>query len=790
MEEDEAGCGKTGNVDPVGDDTIMKRYSILVAFAFAPVVLSSIAFGQLQVETIRTELRPAQDPILSEIGTQPRSVESVRLSASKPDPNGAPDEVQDGVRTHDVETKYQDGRQEIRVLLPDHYSKDKNYRVLYVLPVEKDFDHRYGYGLGVLKQMDAHNKHGVIIVQMGFEIEPWYGDHAADPKTRQASYLKEFVVPFVERHYSTIGTPEGRLLFGFSKSGWGAFSLILTYPEFFGYAASWDAPMFFDRFHYGMEQVYGTIDQLDLYRPDLLARRQRTHFQRKPRLVLTGEQGWGKSIPAFSGSSHTVEMHELLDREGIKHVYDNNCGAPHRWNEQWMGPTLAALMGLTEREPTPMQLWHKVDIARYKGSFVCLGDLTGDRRADFLLYRQGPQTTPGFIAAVDHQGRTLWELGNPLLEKHMADGVWNEPALRGIALVYDLNRDGKGEVLTEFWKDGKPMLYVLEGDTGRILHEIPSPLDLDVRGGKRSRCHPVGRIALLGDEDGKPSIVLKYGASNHVPCYAVALNEKLEVLWEVHGSKHSMGHIPSVGDVDADGRDELALGTLMAGATGRVRWEKKVDRHADCTTIADVHPSAGKEVLISVCSTGPVYCISSQGEVLWEKTRREVPHGQGIWAGNFMEDERGTEVIILRSGHVGDFITVKGIDGEQLAAFRHVKTYSGYPDFPCAVNWKSTDVQSLWIPIDRTIVDGYGHAIAELGDYESQARELLQWGETKSHVAAQAFAVDLCGDEREELVLYQPYSGQAILIFTQADSDGENKPYVHEQDAYNIRSYF
>ncbi|MHC4120305.1 MAG: rhamnogalacturonan lyase family protein [Planctomycetota bacterium] len=437
-----------------------------------------------------------------------------------------------------------------------------------------------------------------------------------------------------------------------------------------------------------------------------------------------------------------------------------------------------------------MQLWHKVDIASYRGSFVCLGDLTGDRQVDFLLYRQGPQTTPGFIVAVDHTGHTLWELGDRSVEKHMADGVWNEPALRGIALIYDLNQDGKGEVLTELWKDGKPMLYVLEGDTGQILHEIPSPLNLNIRGGRRSRCHPVGRIVFLEGRDGRPSIVLKYGASNHVPCYAVALNEKLDVLWEIHGNKHSMGHVPTAGDVDFDGKDELILGTLMADAVGHVLWEKKVDRHADCTTIADVHPSGGKEVLISVCSTGPVYCMSSNGEVLWEKTRQEVPHGQGIWAGNFIDEQPGTEVIVLRSGHVGDFITLKGADGKQLGAFQQTKNYDGYPDFPCVVNWKSASEQSLWIPIDRTVVDGHGHIVAELGKYESLVRRLLQWGETKSNIATQAFAVDLCGDEREELVLYQPYNGQAILIFTQADLDGRKKPYVHEEDAYNIRSYF
>ena len=437
-----------------------------------------------------------------------------------------------------------------------------------------------------------------------------------------------------------------------------------------------------------------------------------------------------------------------------------------------------------------MRFWHKVDTTPYQGTFVCLGDLTNDGRVDFLLYREGPQTTPGFMAALDHNGKLLWELGDKTLAKHQPDGIWKEPALRGIAFIYDVNWDGKSEVVTEFWKDDKPMLYILDGATGRVLCERESPLNLQVRGGRRSRCHPVGRVAFLQGKNKPLAIVLKYGASNFVPCYAVALDANLEILWDIHGSQHSMGHVPAVGDVDMDGREEIIFGTLLADEEGNVLWEKKVERHADCAVIADVHPSIGREVLISICSTGPAFCMSANGEVLWDKTQEDVPHGQGVWVGNFIDKEPGLEVIILRSGHVGDFITVAGKDGKQLAAFRQTRNYEGYPDFPCVVNWKGMGEQSLWIPIDRTLVDGYGHIVAELGEYEAMVKEQLQWGESKSHIAVQAFTVDLCGDEREELVLYQPYNGKAILIFTQEDSNGKAKPYVHQRNAYNIRSYF
>ena len=291
-----------------------------------------------------------QIPILNIIGDLLKAAAGLGSSAAGIDPGEAAVPIRDGIRIHTVETPYQNGRQEIHVLLPDGYREGKSYRVLYALPVEKGFEQRYGYGLGILKEMNAHNKHDLIVVQAGFEKEPWYGDHATDPKTRQASYLKEFVVPFIERHYSTLGQPGGRLLFGFSKSGWGAFSLILTYPEFFGYAASWDAPMFFDRFHYRMEPVYGTLAQLNAYRPDLLVCRQKEHFQATTRLVLTGERDWGKSIPAPQGGSHTVEMHALLTSNGVKHDYNDSLSAAHRWNESWMAPTLEALTALTEAE--------------------------------------------------------------------------------------------------------------------------------------------------------------------------------------------------------------------------------------------------------------------------------------------------------------------------------------------------------------------------------------------------------------------------------------------------------
>lgn len=254
-----------------------------------------------------------------------------------------PAERSQSLFTHALESSYQSGAEEIRVLLPDNYDPQKKYRVVYVLPVGSG----PGSALRVFRKANLQNRFDVILAEMSFEKAPWFGDHPTDPQVRQESYVRDFVVPFVEKTYSTLGTPEGRLLFGFSKSGWGAYALILRNPDFFGYAASWDAPFFFVDFHYGMDEIFMTTEHLAKYRPDLLVSAQATHFRDKIRLVLGGEDKWGTQIPTPSGGSHTVEMHALLDRERIGHIYRPDLKTKHTWSEAWIVPLFEDLMKIS-----------------------------------------------------------------------------------------------------------------------------------------------------------------------------------------------------------------------------------------------------------------------------------------------------------------------------------------------------------------------------------------------------------------------------------------------------------
>ncbi len=147
----------------------------------------------------------------------------------------------DGFTVHEVASPFQAGPSRIKVLVPDRLDTGRKYPTVYVLPVECGGEHRYGEGLGEIKRRDLHNRYPAVFVAHEFSHLPWYADHPTDPLVRQESHFVRVVVPFIERCYPVRGDAENRWLLGFSKSAWGALSLLLRHPDRFGKAAAWDA---------------------------------------------------------------------------------------------------------------------------------------------------------------------------------------------------------------------------------------------------------------------------------------------------------------------------------------------------------------------------------------------------------------------------------------------------------------------------------------------------------------------------------------------------------------------
>jgi len=245
--------------------------------------------------------------------------------------------VRDQVVVHRLDSPRQSAPTDVRVWLPTKRESSEKLRVVYLLPVEAGREHRYGDAIAAAQEFDAANKFNVAVVAPSFAALPWYADHPTDAKLAQEAYLLRDVIPFVEAEYPVIAERRGRLLCGFSKSGWGAWSLLLRNPEAFDRAASWDAPLLMDApGKYGSGPIFGDEANFANYRLTTLLERRAAMLAAapSPRLVLLGYGSFTDHRP----------VHDRLTELSVPHVYRDGPKTSHVWSREWMEPAMEALV--------------------------------------------------------------------------------------------------------------------------------------------------------------------------------------------------------------------------------------------------------------------------------------------------------------------------------------------------------------------------------------------------------------------------------------------------------------
>jgi hypothetical protein len=241
-----------------------------------------------------------------------------------------------GFLVHAVVSPFQAGQTEIRVLLPRRRNEER-LKVVYLLPVEARDGHRYGDGLLDAKEHDLHERFGAIFVAPTFSHLPWYADHPSDPEIRQERHFVEVVVPLIEERYPARSDPEGRLLVGFSKSGWGAYSLLLRHPDRFGKAVAWDAPLMERKpERFGMGAIFGTQENFDDYRITTRLERSAPQLRDRGRLILLGYGNF---------RAQHEQAHALMSELGIAHVYRDGPKREHHWESGWLTEAAEVLLG-------------------------------------------------------------------------------------------------------------------------------------------------------------------------------------------------------------------------------------------------------------------------------------------------------------------------------------------------------------------------------------------------------------------------------------------------------------
>jgi putative tributyrin esterase len=155
------------------------------------------------------------------------------------------------------------------ILLPASYSQStRRYPVLYLLHGGGQ-DHTAFASRSWFRTM-ASRELIVVTPNVG---DSWYVNSAADPKAKYEDFVSKDLVEFVDGHYRTVASREGRAVAGVSMGAWGAMLLGLKHPQLFQAVGAFSAPFGISRQDPKMDMTSRTQQRFGV--PDTPDRRER-----------------------------------------------------------------------------------------------------------------------------------------------------------------------------------------------------------------------------------------------------------------------------------------------------------------------------------------------------------------------------------------------------------------------------------------------------------------------------------------------------------------------------------
>lgn len=245
---------------------------------------------------------------------------------------------EDGTLLVRVKSEFQPEPSIIRIWADKAARTAQPLRILFVLPVEPKEEHRFGDGFEEIRKLPPAATMGLIIVAPTFNQIPWYADHPTDAKRRHESHFVHAIVPLVDKLFP--GAARQRLMLGFSKSGYGAYAMLLRHPDLFCAASAWDSPLTKTAPNeFLMADIFGTQEQFEKYELNKLFVEKAALLQARKRLYLAGHDNFLK---------HTRDAHALLESLKIPHDYSEGPKRKHVWGSGWMIESVDALRKLAD----------------------------------------------------------------------------------------------------------------------------------------------------------------------------------------------------------------------------------------------------------------------------------------------------------------------------------------------------------------------------------------------------------------------------------------------------------
>ncbi|HEX4814604.1 MAG TPA: rhamnogalacturonan lyase [Nonomuraea sp.] len=430
----------------------------------------------------------------------------------------------------------------------------------------------------------------------------------------------------------------------------------------------------------------------------------------------------------------------------------------------------------------------------YSANDASVGDLDGDGQYEIVL-----KWDPSNAKDNSQSGYT----GNVHIDAYRLDGtrLWRIDLGRNIRAgahytqfqVYDYDGDGRAEVAmktADGTRDGRGVVignasadhrnssgYILagpefltmfNGQTGAALSTVNyDPPRGTVSSWGDSYGNRVDRfLAATAYLDGeRPSLIMARGYYTRSVIAAWDFrNGSLTKRWTFDsnsaGSQYAGqgSHSLSVGDVDADGRDEIVYGAMAVNDNGTGMWSTRTG-HGDAQHLADLDPARPGLEYFKVSESGSqpssLYLDPRNGQILWS-TPAQGDNGRGV---------------------AGDISTVRVAAEFWSAADASLRSVTGNTAGrkPSSINflawWDADPLREL---LDQTRIDKYGTS--------SDTRLLTASGVHSNNgtKANPSLSGDLFGDWREE-VIWPTSDNRALRVYaTTTPTDRRIHTLMHD----------
>ena len=391
-----------------------------------------------------------------------------------------------------------------------------------------------------------------------------------------------------------------------------------------------------------------------------------------------------------------------------------------------------------------------------------LGDINGDGKMEIVVAQPTDQTTLGdygpqfavCVTAYDLKGNQLWQYGTP--------GPTHTASSDVPIQVYDMDGDGKSEVFVNM---STTEMTVLDGTTGKLQRKITLPQagsnDSIAFANLRGKAWPQDIIvktrysqewAIVGIDDTTTTPTTKAGT--------LLWNHKM--LSKDSGmSDLGTGHYPLVYDWDGDGKDEVMCGYDYLESDGTRQWtlnttsHPALTMHADSIATGDMdgNPATGYEIVVN----GNVAAAFNwkTGTQLWQDTH--TIEAQQLGMGDYRPDLPGLEVVLLdrlrtaAEGFKSNNVLVTYND--TLLWKENRPTNSGWLTVTENMNnWDGKGSDFIFSYRRDGKSDGSGGTGTYI--YDGYDKTVASFPYSGSSVQSFAAHADLCGDGKEEVIMY------------------------------------